>query len=68
MPKKWIGEAFSKHKKGALHRQLDIPQDERIPTYKLEKIVKTEIGKHAYGKKVTVLLKRRANLALNARK
>lgn len=28
---RWIQHALAKHKKGALHRQLGIPLDEKIP-------------------------------------
>jgi hypothetical protein len=65
---KWIQKAFSGHNKGALHRQLGIPQDKTIGKAKLRKIVATPIGKKAYGHTVTRLLKARSNLALNANK
>ena len=70
MTQKWIQKANLK--KGALHRQLGIPQDEKIPVTLLKKIKKAKIGETITnptkkGKrkiKVTQLLKRRANLAL----
>jgi len=68
MVKKWIQQAASKHTKGALHRQLGIPQSETIPKKTLRDIVATDIGKHSHGRKVTLLLKQRANFALNAQK
>ena len=69
MPKeKWIQKGTSKHTKGALHRQLGIPQDKKIPKETLRHIVKTEIGKKTHGRTVTPLLKKRANFALNAQK
>lgn len=58
-------------KKGALSRQLEIPESENIPISLLEAIVSSPIGttiiNHGRGKsriKVTRLLKQRANLAL----
>lgn len=33
---KWMQRAFSKHK-GALHRELHVPEGEKIPEKKLEK-------------------------------
>jgi len=50
MTKYWMQKAFKGHKKGSLHRQLDIPQDKRIPTKKLVKIKNTPVGGHI-GKK-----------------
>lgn len=32
----WVQEAFGKHP-GALHRQLDVPEGQKIPERKLEK-------------------------------
>jgi hypothetical protein len=66
MPKeKWAQEAFSGHTKGALHRQLGIPETEKIPKKTLRDIVDTDIGKKSHGHTVTLLLKQRANAALN---
>jgi len=66
--KYWIQEALKRGKKGALHRQLGVPSEEKIPTSLLRTIQKKEVGsKIRYkGKKipVTPLLKKRANLAL----
>jgi hypothetical protein len=45
--KKWIQDAISKP--GALHNQLDIPEDETIPTDKLEEAAKKpgKLGRRA---------------------
>lgn len=59
---------FENIKKGALHRQLHIPQDERIPTGTLRDIVQSPVGGHIDHTPVTAKLKKRANFALNARK
>jgi hypothetical protein len=66
--KKWIQAASSAHTKGALHRQLGYPVDQKIPKKVLHDIVGTEIGKHSHGRTVTPLLKKRANFALNVQK
>ena len=71
--KRWIQKA--KIKKGALHRQLSVPKDKDIPVSLLKKIKRTPTGKAISnptrtGKrriKVTTLLKRRVNFALNVR-
>jgi hypothetical protein len=55
--KKWIQRALKKHKKGALHKQLGIPEGETIPLQRLKSAAK------APG-----LLGKRARLALNLRK
>lgn len=59
MAKKWIQEALGKRKRsrGALHRQLGVPVNEKIPLKKLL------AAKSAPGK-----LGRRARLALTLRK
>lgn len=72
-PKKWIQNALKKGKKGALSRQLGIPQKENIPFTLLRKIKDAEIGDKIHnptgrGKRwitVTRLMKRRAVCALN---
>lgn len=56
-PKRWIQRALRKHKKGALHRQLGIPEGEVIPLALLRDAAK------APG-----LLGQRARFALNVRK
>lgn len=67
--KKWIQKALHGGKKGALHRQLGIPESETIPKGILKRI--REQGKGSFimvrGKKmkVTKKLKDRANFALN---
>jgi len=63
---KWIQKAVKK--KGALHRQLGIPEGKPIPVSLLKKIAKAEIGSKVAGKKVTHLLKRRAVLALTLKR
>lgn len=68
---KWIQSA--KPKKGALSRQLKIPVSENIPIGILVSIMHTEIGKYVYTPrkgyiKVTKLLKKRANFALNVKR
>jgi hypothetical protein len=55
--KGWIQRALRKHKKGALHRQLGIPEGEKIPLLLLRDAAK------APG-----LLGQRARFALNVRK
>jgi hypothetical protein len=54
--KMWVQEAFAKHP-GALHRELHVPQGEKIPAKKLEK------AEHSSNP----LLRKRANLARVAR-
>ena len=71
---KWLGPVLSR-RPGALHRQLGIPKDERIPKTLLVRVVGTDIGKTAKNPtlvgrpkyKVTRLLKRRATPVLTAR-
>jgi len=52
---KWVSKAFSKNR-GALHRQLHVPQGQKIPEGKLAQAVRSG-GK----------LGKRARLALTAR-
>ncbi len=66
MKQKWIQGATTTKTKGALHKQLGISPDKTIPKKTLRDIIGTDIGKHTHGKKVTPLLKQRANFALNA--
>lgn len=66
--KRWIQKAASKHTKGALHRQLGIPLDRKIPKSKLHKIMATPVGSKIGKRRVTSLLKKRANFALNVQK
>ncbi len=54
---KWMQRIEPNIKKGALHKEMHIPQDKKIPTKKLEK------AKHSENP----LLKKRATLALNYR-
>jgi hypothetical protein len=70
MQKKWIPQNM---KRGALSKQLNIREKDKIPKTLLDKIVKTEKGKKIEnptqkGKRqitVTTKLKRRAVCALN---
>lgn len=62
----WIKRVHPR--KGFLHRQLGMKEDERIPTAMLRDIVNTPLGGHSHGLTVTRLLKQRANFALNVRR
>jgi|PlaIllAssembly_1097288.scaffolds.fasta_scaffold07611_6 hypothetical protein len=72
MVKKWIQKA--KPKKGALSRQLGVPEKENIPIKMLEDISELPVGSYYYNPykkeypKVTKLLKKRVLFALNVRK
>jgi hypothetical protein len=55
--KRWIQVALAKHKKGALHKQLGIPESETIPLRTLQSAAKA-----------SGILGKRARLALNLRK
>ena len=74
--KYWIQKAVNRRKKGALSRQLGIPEKDNIPKTLLEKIAKTPVGGRIKnptktGKKyltVTRKLKKRAVLALTLKK
>lgn len=71
-PKLWIRRALANRKKGALSRQLNIPEEDNIPLTLLKAIKYANIGEMVHnpttkGKrwiKVTRLLKRRAVMAL----
>jgi hypothetical protein len=71
----FLAEALGS-KPGALHRQLGIPQEEKIPTTLLREIMAAEPGKviknpTRAGKRryrVTPLLRKRANPVLTARR
>ena len=52
MSEKWIGKM--KMKKGALHRELGVPEDKKIPSKKLER---AEHSKNPKEKKRAVLAK-----------
>lgn len=73
MVKKWIQQAGDHKHKGSLHRQLQVPQKERIPKSFLKKIQAAKTGEKIKnptktGKRsveVTTLLKRRTAFALN---
>jgi len=74
MVKRWIQK--TKIKKGALHKQLGVPEERKIPITLLNKIISAEGGKVIKDSsksskkmiKVTSLLKKRANLAKNLKK
>jgi len=74
MVKKWIQEAVNKP--GTLHRQLEIPKEEKIPMTLLNKIIKAKAGDviinpAKVGKskiKVTRLLEERTILARNLKR
>ena len=65
---------FATHKKGSMHRMLNVPKGEKIPRTFMQEIVDTPLGNIAHnptqiGKptiKVTHLVKARANGLLNA--
>lgn len=73
MVEKWIKEAGDHKHRGSLHRQLQVPQEERIPKRLLQKIQRAKTGDKIKnptktGKRsipVTTLLKRRTAFALN---
>lgn len=60
------------YKKGTLHKQLGISKDKKLPEQLLKKIMNSDVGdKIIYNKKkikITPLLKKRVNLAINLRK
>lgn len=56
--RKWIKGAFRRHKRGALHRQLGIPANRRIPLSVLRRAARSR----------KLLLRRRAQLALTLRR
>jgi len=76
MARYWIQDALRRHKRGSLHRQLEVPNGKRIPMRLLSKIKSAEVGKTVTnptktGKrkvKVTGLLKKRAVVAHTLRK
>jgi len=64
-----LGGKTIKFKKGALHRQLKIPEDTKIGMNNLNKIIKGEIGSTVMIKgksfKITNLMKKRAVFGKN---
>jgi hypothetical protein len=72
MPRFWIQKAICKKKRGALSRQLGIPEEENIPMALLSRIKKAKIGttitnpttKGKKRVKVTHLVKKRATVAV----
>ncbi len=69
MKKQWVQTALRNDKKGALHRQLKIRPGNKIPKSVLLNIASKKVGTYfvLFGEKrrVTVLLKRRVQFALN---
>ena len=63
--KKKEDSPFDNIKEGALHKQLKIPEDKKIPRALLNKIKKAKVGDMVEGHKVTALMKKRVNFALN---
>ena len=57
-PKKWIQKVVKKMDKGALHRELGVPEGKKIPKSKLNKAAKSK----------NPTLKKRAILAQNMQK
>jgi hypothetical protein len=76
MVKRWIQEALSKGRKGALSEQLGIPEEDDIPMSLLNAIIDAPIGTTIDNPtdeghktfKVTKLLKQRSVLAKNLKK
>jgi hypothetical protein len=65
-PQKWIQVEVPKP--GALRRQLGIPMSKRIPHDLERQIVEAKVGNKVLGHKVTPLMKKRVNFAINMRK
>lgn len=73
MVNKWIKPALNNHKKGALSRQLGIPENKNIPMKLLNKIISAKAGQTIKNPtqcgnrkiKVTHLVERRSILARN---
>jgi hypothetical protein len=63
---RWIQQAHIK--KGALHKQLGIPETQHIPYPLLHQIGAAPIGKRIDGHLVTHLLKHRAQFVMNMRR
>lgn len=67
---KWIQKAHPK--KGALHKDLGIPADQRLPIPLLSKVAHTAAGKKVKINKKTVVvtarIKQRANFALTMKR
>lgn len=55
-------------RKGALHRQLGYSPYHHIPIGLMHEIQQANVGTHIRGHKVTGLLKRRVNFAMNIRR
>jgi len=67
---KWMQKAFSKHK-GALHKQLGVPEDETIPMTTINQELANLHSKTEKGEKLTkseLTFFRRLQVAKNARK
>jgi hypothetical protein len=65
-PDRWIQGAHIK--KGALHRQLGYDPHHHLPLGLLREIEAADIGARVRGRKITRLMKRRVNFALNVRR
>jgi len=68
---KWMQKATTPSTKGALHKELGIPEDQKIPTEKLESIKQRLHSKSETESGLTekeLKLSRRVNAALNMRK
>lgn len=55
--KKWIQHALRKHKAGALHRQLGIPTEQKIPMKVLRLAAKAP-GKLGYRARLAITLRK----------
>lgn len=72
----WIPRGKEGIKKGALSKQLGIPEKQNIPMGLLEDIKRAEVGaviqnRHGIGKreiKITALIKKRANMAMTLKR
>jgi len=60
-------EMFEGLDKGALHRELGIPEDQTIPETTLDEIINAEVGSSAAGIMVTEKIKKQALLAKSFR-
>ena len=65
-PDYWMAGAFNPAHRGRLHKELGIPQGQKIGRTHLTEIVNTPTGEKWHGHTVTPLMKHRAQAALNA--
>jgi hypothetical protein len=68
MVSQWIQKSKEGMKKGSLHRQLGIPEEQKITDKMLRGIIDTPVGNMFRGHSVTKKLKSRALWACNVRK